>query len=67
MKSEKVQTERLDMRVERRFLASIDDWRARQRPILTRSEAIRALVFRALASDRPRDQISDRTRTRIAL
>jgi len=50
MKVEKVQTERLDMRVAPGFLSTLDNWRAQQRPILTRSEAIRLLVLEALGN-----------------
>lgn len=48
MQVEKTQTERFNMRTEPSFLDTIDDWRASQRPILNRSEAIRYLVLKAL-------------------
>lgn len=39
------------MRVNDEFLAIVDEWRAKQRPILSRSEAIRRLVEQALAEN----------------
>lgn len=42
------QTERLQMRVPSDFFRRVDEWRAQQRPIPTRSEAIRRLTETAL-------------------
>ena len=42
----------LQMRVDMQFLNAIDDWRAAQRPVLSRSEAIRSLCYKALAVKR---------------
>jgi hypothetical protein len=40
----------LQMRVSKAFLKSIDEWRAKQRPIPSRAEAIRRLCEIALKS-----------------
>ena len=55
MHTEKIQTARFNMRIEPGFLNTVDDWRASQRPILNRSEAIRVLVLKALE-----DQVSSK-------
>ena len=34
------------------FVAQLDNWRAQQRPIATRAEALRMLVNRGLAAER---------------
>lgn len=49
--NEEQQTERLQMRVAPSFLAKVDEWRASQRPLPSRSEAIRMLVEAALRSN----------------
>jgi hypothetical protein len=36
-----------------RFMEAVDDWRARQRPILSPAEAIQRLVAMALKSEKP--------------
>ena len=41
-------TERMFMRIEPELLARVDEWRARQRPIPSRSEAVRRLVYDAI-------------------
>ncbi len=38
----------LNLRAPNDFVAVLDDWRSTKRPILTRSEAIRVLVLKAL-------------------
>lgn len=52
MKDEKVHSRPFNMRVEPDFLDTLDDWRANQRPILNRSEAIRVLVSKALEHEK---------------
>jgi len=42
------------MRVSEEFLAAIDDWRTKQRPVPSRSEAIRQLVEAGIAAKKPR-------------
>jgi len=44
-------TEQFHMMADLAFLSSIDEWRAKQRPILTRSEAIRVLVLKGISLD----------------
>jgi hypothetical protein len=44
-----LQTERLQMRVSKGFLKSVDDWRRKQEDLPSRSEAIRRLVEQALS------------------
>jgi hypothetical protein len=44
------------MRTDDGFMEAVDDWRARQRPILSRAEAIQRLVAMALKSDKPKPQ-----------
>lgn len=46
------QNKQLLMRVSEGFLSKVDDWRAKHRPILSRTEAIRLLVEQALSSKR---------------
>jgi hypothetical protein len=41
-------TEQFHMMTDLAFLNLIDEWRAKQRPIVTRSEAIRILVLKGL-------------------
>jgi|GEM_PF-2304499 len=45
-------TQRFNMRCDSDFLAEIDDWRRKQHPIPSRSEAIRILTLRSSALDR---------------
>jgi hypothetical protein len=47
----KTQLERLDMMVSPAWKQAVEDWRAAQRPILNRSEAIRVLVMKGLAAE----------------
>ncbi len=61
MKTEKIHTDRFNMRVEPSFFEFIDDWRASQRPVVGRSEAIRVLVFKGLGLEK------SRTRVRVKL
>lgn len=49
--NEEQQTERLQMRVSPSFLEKVDEWRAGQRPLPSRSEAIRLLVEIALRQE----------------
>ena len=42
-------THQMQMRVDPSFLDTLDDWRASQRPVLTRSEAVRILCLQAIA------------------
>jgi len=51
------QTERLQMRVSPEFLQVIDDWRSHQRPIPTRSEAIRRLALQGADYANVRDTL----------
>ena len=46
------QTERLEMRVSKDFLAMVDEWRRRQPDIPARAEAIRRLVELGLKAKR---------------
>jgi hypothetical protein len=43
--------DQFNMRVKPEFMAAIDDWRSRQRPIPTVSEAIVTLCLRAIEAD----------------
>jgi metal-responsive CopG/Arc/MetJ family transcriptional regulator len=45
------QSERLQMRVSRRFIRAVDDWRRHQPDIPSRSEAIRRLVEKSLEAE----------------
>jgi hypothetical protein len=45
------------MRTDDGFMEVVDDWRARQRPILSRAEAIHLLVAVALKSEKPKPQM----------
>lgn len=45
------ETKRLQLVVPESWTAKVDEWRASQRPIPNRSEAIRLLVEKALAQD----------------
>jgi hypothetical protein len=38
----------IQLRVGQDFLDTVDEWRAKQRPILTRSDAIRTLTLMAI-------------------
>ena len=51
-------TEQFHMMADLAFLSSIDEWRAQQRPILTRSEAIRVLALKGIALDGRRKRLS---------
>ena len=42
------------MRTTDEFLASLDDWRAGQRPVLSRAEAIHQLVAFAIKKQKPK-------------
>lgn len=42
---------RFELRCDDAFLAAIDDWRGRQRPILSQAAAIRLLALRGAAAD----------------
>jgi len=42
------------MRTTDEFLASLDDWRAAQRPVLSRAEAIHRLVALAIKKQKPK-------------
>ena len=42
------------MRVSAEYVAGIDEWRAKQRPIPSRSEAIRRLTAMALSKAKPK-------------
>jgi hypothetical protein len=44
------------MRTDDGFMEAVDDWRARQRPILSRAEAIQRLVAMALKCEKPKPQ-----------
>ena len=44
--------EQFNMRVKPEFMAAIDDWRSRQRPIPSVSEAIVTLCLRAIAAEK---------------
>ncbi len=48
LKMEAEQTERLELRVSKPFLLSLDNWRRQKSPIPSRSEAIRQLTGAAL-------------------
>ena len=39
------------MRASEQWLSAIDDWRAKQRPVLSRAEAIRRLVEKGLENE----------------
>jgi hypothetical protein len=43
------QTEQFLMRTSKEFLQKLDDWRSQQRPILSRSEAMRRIVDQSLS------------------
>ena len=43
---------RLQMKMDNEFFAAVQDWQAKQRPIPSLSEAIRALVMRGLRSEK---------------
>ncbi len=43
-------TERVEIRLDRSFLKTVDNWRRKQRDIPSRAEAIRRLAERGLAS-----------------
>ena len=43
--------DRFTMRVDRGFMRALDEWRARQRPIPSRSEALRRLAIRAIRAN----------------
>jgi hypothetical protein len=49
MEDNEPQSERLQLRVGPSFLRELDEWRAKQRPILTRAAAIKQIVAQALA------------------
>ena len=44
-------TERVEIRLDRSFLKTVDNWRRKQRDIPSRAEAIRRLAERGLASN----------------
>jgi hypothetical protein len=44
----------MQMRVDEQFLAAIDDWRAAERPVPSRSEAVRLLCYKAIEADKPK-------------
>jgi hypothetical protein len=54
MPEKKLNTENFHMRVDEDFFVPIDAWRAKQRPIPSRSEAIRLLIDKALAAEKKR-------------
>lgn len=45
-------THQMQMRADPGFLDALDDWRAAQRPVLTRSEAVRVLCLRAISAEK---------------
>ena len=47
-------TQTIQLRVTLAYLAAIDEWRAKQRPIPLRSEAIRQLTMIALSGKAPK-------------
>jgi Arc/MetJ-type ribon-helix-helix transcriptional regulator len=44
---------RMQLVVDDRFVEMIDEWRRRQPEIVSRSEAVRALVLKAIQNERP--------------
>ncbi len=47
----RLHTASLTLRTPLELISIIDDWRANQRPILNRSEAIRVLVLKGIEKD----------------
>ncbi|NNE41872.1 MAG: hypothetical protein HKN14_13250 [Marinicaulis sp.] len=48
---------KLQIRCDQKLLSLLDDWRSRRRPILSRSAALRHLLFRGVAEDVHIDEI----------
>ena len=48
---------KIQIRCDQNLLSVLDDWRSRRRPILSRSAALRHLLFRGIAEDLHIDQI----------
>ncbi len=58
--------QKIQIRCDQEFLEILDDWRARKRPILTRSAAIRHLVFRGALAEKHLAEILEQTANKLA-
>src|SRR3546814_2111562 len=62
-----MKTQPFQMRASPEWLAKIDDWRTKRRPVLSRAEAIRQLVDRALRSEEHTSELQSLMRISYAV